>query len=325
MPTKLHAGTWLSITQVTAHIFTNMQTRHWIFTLNNWTQEDDDALKALGPEVTYLVYGYETSETGTPHLQGYVVFPRVKRFNEARSLLPGTPHLEAKRGSPAQAAEYCKKDGVFQEFGVCPQGRVGVSQFDGFIEWVLSRQGELGYVPGDREIARQFPHLWLRHERKLRSLAQHLSPPPALMEPPELQEWQVALRDVLVAQPPDDRTILFYVDAEGGRGKSFFQKYMVTFHSDDVQILGLGKREDIAFAIDETKTVFLFNVPRGSMEYLNYSILEQIKDRMIFSSKYESGTKIIRANPHVVVFANEFPDMTKLTLDRYSVINMVNL
>lgn len=294
-----------------------MQTRHWIFTINNWTTDDDEALKALGPNVSYLVYGYETGSNGTPHLQGYIVFPRVKRLSEAKSMLPNNPHLEPKRGSPEQAALYCKKDGVFQEFGSCPSGRLGCSQFDDFIKWVVQKQGDTGSVPSEREIAREFPLLWLRNERKLRALAMHLTPPVKMMDDADLYPWQITLRDVLVAQPPDDRSILFYVDPSGGSGKSFFQRYMLTYQSDITQLLSLGKRDDIAHAIDPTKSVFLFNIPRQGMEFLNYNILEQLKDRVVFSPKYDSGTKFITSNPHVVVFSNEDPDMEKLTADRY--------
>jgi hypothetical protein len=326
VPTKLRADMKLSasITQKVSHNFHKAkikmpQTRHWCFTLNNWTAADDDKLKALGPTISYLVYGYETSESGTPHLQGYAVFPNVKRFSEAQDLLPVGCHLEAKRGSPEQAADYCKKDGVFTEFGSRPLGRRGCTQFDYFVEWVVSRTNELGSVPSEREIANKFPKLWLRNERKLRHLAVHLTPPPALMDGATLRCWQRNLRDALVADPKDDRSIMFIVDQEGGKGKSFFQRYMMTYHPSETQLMSIGKRDDVAHAIDQSKSIFLFNIPRGGIEYLNYTILEQIKDRVVFSPKYDSGTKVLMRNPHVVVFCNEIPDLTKMTEDRYDI------
>lgn len=301
-----------------------MQTRHWCFTLNNWQAADDDALKLLGPTLSYLVYGYETSASGTKHFQGYAVFPKILRLSEAKSKLPGSPHLEPKRGSPKQASDYCKKDGVFQEFGICPQGAKGCSSFDSFVEWIMSYESEHKHVPSEREIARQFPALWLRNERKLRSLAIHLAPPVALMESPDLKPWQIQLRDVLVVEPEDDRSIMFCVDPEGGKGKSFFQRYMLTKHPAETQLLSIGKREDVAHAIDPTKSIFLFNIPRGGMQFLSYPILEQIKDRVVFSPKYDSGTKVLSSNPHICIFCNEFPDLEKMTQDRYHVIDMAN-
>lgn len=301
-----------------------MQTRHWTFTINNWTTDHDEELKRKGEagEFTYLVYGYETAASGTPHLQGYVVFKVRKRLSTAKALLPGNPHMEPKRGTPKQASDYCKKDGVFQEFGLCPTGNRGSSSFDDFIEWVLSYESQHQHVPSEREIARKFPTLWLRNERKLRQLAIHLAPEPQLMGDVTLRNWQKELRDILLSAAPDNRTILFFVDEEGGSGKSFFQRYMMTYHPNDVQVLSVGKRDDVAHAIDATKSVFLFNIPRKGMEFLNYTILEQLKDRIVFSPKYDSGTKILHTDPHVVVFCNEMPDLEKMTGDRYAINDM---
>jgi len=89
-----------------------------------------------------------------------------------------------------------------------------------------------------------------------------------------------------------------------------------------VQVLKIGKRDDLAYAIDETKRVFLFDVPREQMQYLQYSILEMLKDRMIFSPKYESGMKILPVSVQVIVFSNEQPNEEALTHDRYEIINV---
>jgi hypothetical protein len=74
--------------------------------------------------------------------------------------------------------------------------------------------------------------------------------------------------------------------------------------------------------VDVGKKVYLFNVPRGSMEFLNYGFLEMLKDRMILSPKYESCMKLLEYTPHVVVFANEHPDMSKMSADRYNITEL---
>lgn len=128
------------------------------------------------------------------------------------------------------------------------------------------------------------------------------------------------LHDVLLVPPPDDRSILFYVDPDGGKGKTWFQRYMVSKFPAKVQILSVGKRDDIAHALDVTKSIFLFNIPRKQMEYIQYSVFEMIKDRMIFSPKYDSTMKTLNHNPHVVVFSNEEPDLERLTEDRFTIV-----
>jgi hypothetical protein len=133
--------------------------------------------------------------------------------------------------------------------------------------------------------------------------------------------WQQSLEEILSEPSANDRTVHFCVDSTGGQGKSWFQWYMSSKYPD-VQLLGPGKCEDIAHTIDPEKRVFLMNVPRGQMEFLNYSVLEQIKDRHVFSPKYESQMKVIRFPTHFVVFCNEHPDMNKMSADRYEVVQM---
>jgi len=296
-----------------------MNTKHWVFTLNNWTAADEDKLIALAPFVDYLVFGYEVGESGTPHLQGYVVFKTVKRLANVKAEVGARAHCEGKRGSSEAASTYCKKDGLYKEFGVLPKQGSG-GQFATFVEWIMSESGGKGSVPSDRAIAQAYPALWVRYGRKLSELARHHCPLPVLVTNTRLTEWQRNLEQSLKDDPPDDRSIIFYVDAIGGCGKSYFQRYMISKYPEKVQLLGVGKRDDVAHAVDVHASIFLFNVPRGGMDYMNYNTLEMIKDRMVFSPKYDSQIKILDKNPHVIVFCNEEPDTSKMTPDRFIVI-----
>jgi len=92
-----------------------------VFTLNNYTDEDVEVLTKLCKDeelVSYAVFGYEICpKTGTPHLQGYINFKQKYRFAGVVKLIPGKPHIEARKYSSKQAADYCKKEGNFKEFG----------------------------------------------------------------------------------------------------------------------------------------------------------------------------------------------------------------
>lgn len=298
-----------------------VQTRHWCFTLNNYTADEDDSLRAIiasGLYTDYGVLGYEQGEGGTPHIQGYVVFCTKKRMQEAKNILGQRCHLEAKRGSSQQAADYCRKDGLYVEHGALPAGPGRKSLVDEFKVWIMQHYEDHGVAPTMRDVAASSFHSLLLQRRNLSDYITAVLPQPRLMEGEQgLKPWQEALAETLEIDPPDDRMILFYVDEAGGQGKSWFQRYFVSKYPDVTQVLGVGKRDDIAHSIDESKRVFLFNVPRGGMEFMQYTILEQLKDRMVFSPKYGSRMKILNHNPHVVVFCNEEPDMSKMTADRY--------
>lgn len=97
-----------------------MQSKYWVWTLNNYTDDEQQHLRDLGghEDVSYIVFGREIgAEGGTPHLQGYTEFRRRLRLNQVKGLLGDRLHLERRRGSGQQARNYSIKDGDFEEFG----------------------------------------------------------------------------------------------------------------------------------------------------------------------------------------------------------------
>lgn len=55
--------------------------KRWCFTINNWTDADEQRLRGLEDDCEYLVCGREKgSGRGTAHLQGYVNFKRRCEF-----------------------------------------------------------------------------------------------------------------------------------------------------------------------------------------------------------------------------------------------------
>ena len=67
----------------------------------------------------YLVIGKEIGESGTPHLQGYVVFDQPVRLNALKRISPRA-HFEIAKGTTEQNRTYCTKDNDFAESGVIP-------------------------------------------------------------------------------------------------------------------------------------------------------------------------------------------------------------
>ncbi|AKV62292.1 putative replication initiation protein [Calanoida sp. copepod associated circular virus] len=95
--------------------------KHWCFTLNNYTPEEESSIKLV--DAVYLVYGRERGESDTPHLQGFVSFDKRRTLRQVKELLSDRVHLESAKGTPRQASEYCKKDGDYYEVGILPGGR----------------------------------------------------------------------------------------------------------------------------------------------------------------------------------------------------------
>ncbi|AHH31481.1 replication-associated protein [Dragonfly larvae associated circular virus-9] len=91
------------------------QVKRWCFTLNNYTEEEyKEIVEKI--EWTYIIIGREVGEEGTPHLQGYIELKKKSSLNQIKKVNQKI-HWEQLRGKPFQAADYCKKENNFQEWG----------------------------------------------------------------------------------------------------------------------------------------------------------------------------------------------------------------
>lgn len=94
--------------------------RAFVFTINNYTDDDADAVKALASECKYVIAGFEVGEQGTPHIQGYVYFDSARTFKSVSKKIPRA-HLDKARGSPVANKDYCGKDkAILIEHGELP-------------------------------------------------------------------------------------------------------------------------------------------------------------------------------------------------------------
>ena len=99
------------------------RSRNYVFTINNYTDETIEVLRALGAQAStrYLVFGREVATTGTPHLQGYVEFNAGASMATTTRRLGGRAFVAARMGTALQASEYAKKDGDYEEQGILSQ------------------------------------------------------------------------------------------------------------------------------------------------------------------------------------------------------------
>lgn len=143
-----------------------IRSRGWCFTINNYSHEEVLHLRdQVREDSEYLVFGRETGESGTPHLQGFIRFKNPLSLRRVKDLLPRA-HLEIQRGTPYQASIYCKKDGDYEEYGETPKkpGSTQKEQWKLVVQW--SESGEL------ERIREEFPHVYFLHQRRIRELRQ---------------------------------------------------------------------------------------------------------------------------------------------------------
>jgi len=292
-----------------------MAARRWVFTLNNYSDDEVIALRlALSDsvKVRYAVFGFESAgSTSTAHLQGYCCLGKPSRLGGVKKIVGLRAHCEVAKGNEQQNYDYCTKEGNFEEFGqrAAPGKR---SDLEEFKEAVKSGVVDLKRLREEHSsVAARYPRFVLEY------VNDHLPKPEVTSYP--LRPWQADLNQRLLLAP-DHREIIFVVDYEGNKGKSWFAQYYMSLH-DNAFLLRPMKHADMAYALPATLRVLFLDCTRKQVEYLPYTLLEELKDGRVFSSKYESRVKTY-GPMHVVVLMNQDPDYTALSEDRYHIINL---
>lgn len=135
---------------------------------------------------------------------------------------------------------------------------------------------------------------------------------------PYLWQQQVLER---IHQGQGDRRIMWVADTAGGWGKTTLAKHLC---GDLGGVLVTGRAADIKYAVAihlrrrGSLRLCVFHFTRTQEEFVSYQAIEEVKDGLFFTSKYESGMCIFDS-PFILVLANFHPDRSKLTGDRWDV------
>lgn len=144
-----------------------MQNRRWVFTLNNFTEEELIYIHGWYEgldSIKYLVFQHECGENGTHHLQGYVVFRRNQRLPAVRALL-ARGHWEPARGSHEQCVDYSTK-GDTRVAGPWISGEHGHQGARSDLRGAVECLRDVGI----RGVAEQHPATYVRYWRGLAEL-----------------------------------------------------------------------------------------------------------------------------------------------------------
>ena len=143
----------------------------------------------------------------------------------------------------------------------------------------------------------------------------------------ELRVWQ---QDAMkYFETPTERQVIWIRGNNGNEGKTWFQNYVQTFFGyHRVCRLDLRIKHGNVCNVLKKRTlgtidIFLFNDSRSvSGEELDlYRILEDIKDGQATTSKYDNDNIRFKTPNTVMVFSNHYPDLKKLSKDRWILLH----
>lgn len=132
--------------------------------------------------------------------------------------------------------------------------------------------------------------------------------------------WQIQIMDI-IKNKPDKRTIHWFWEPNGNIGKSELCRYLCIKHD---AIICSGTAKDMKYMCATAKKkpkIIIFDVPRSCLEYISYTGIEEIKNGVFCSSKYESSMCVMN-RPHIIIFANEPPLLSKMSQDRWNVVHI---
>lgn len=300
-----------------------LRAREWFFTLNNYTQDDvnffEHVLETQKDKVRFVCFQQEKGEkTGTPHLQGVIVFWNPQQRNGWWKKNCN----RARREVVISNVQYC--------VNYCTKKETRIIETQPYIGGEIPQQGartDLTQILEDikeghtlKEISEKYPGDWMRYYRGIKELYELHAPRVEYdiqKDEPNFEgykDWQEKLLEI-IKDMPDDRKIHIVLDIKGGQGKSTFVKHLVSQH--DAVMLN-GKKADMLHAYTGQPVVCI-DLSRTQADYICYDGIEQLKNGLIFKTKYESRMCVYK-KPHVIIMTNKLLDSEAMSHDRYDYI-----
>lgn len=268
-------------------------------------------------KVQYIISGRERCpDTRRWHWQTYIQFKTQMTFNQVKTLFDDdTIHIERQRARHQEdPIQYCKKDGDWLEWGTPKQQgeRTDIPSMAEMEEYKTIEELEQVLNPTTYcRMKRAITEMWNNaQDRKIRRIHEEEA------KEAELRPWQ---RWILDNIPESRRKITWIWDDSGNTGKSYLAEHMqLTMNALVTQTTHM---QNIAYAYNRHEYV-VFDLARAEWDP-NYTTIEAFTNRTIFSGKYESTSKPCISK--VIVFSNSPPDESKLSRDRWNIINVKDI
>jgi len=303
-------------------------------TLNNFTQAELAHLRAVSSgtdtKIKYITWNEEVGQEGTPHLQIYAqAFTKLSVVAWHKALGARIANIQPAE-HPERALKYCQgfkhnpetdeyepKPGSspMEEYGTPPsQGQGSRTDLHTARDDVMKRSLAEVMLEGDHIQAIATHYTFFKdldlHAQADRAYKQAKDEHNTFMAKRQALPWEAKLHEI-VNKPPCTRSIHWFVDTIGETGKTINAKSLY-FNHNAFYCTG-GKSADIAHAY-QYQPVVVFNLvasqDKDTSVYL-YKVLEEFKDGIFSSGKYQSMVKAFPI-PHVIVMSNEHPDTAKM-------------
>ncbi|CAJ85967.1 replication protein [Malvastrum yellow mosaic alphasatellite] len=290
----------------------SLKSTFWCFTVFFTASFAPDLVPLFeNTHVSYACWQEEESPTTRRrHLQGYLQLKGERTLNQVKSIFGDLkPHLEKQRARKTdEACDYCMKEetrvsGPYEFGDYCPSGS-------------HKRRQRESVIRSPVRMAEENPSLFRRVKAKIAEEDFHKTT--REIEILNLKSWQLRL-NTLLERAPDDRTIFWVYGPTGGEGKSTFARDL--YRSGTWFYTRGGSADNVSYQyIGQLGNNIVFDIPRDKKDYLQYSLIEMFKDRLIVSNKYEPLMAPLINCIHVVVMSNFMPDFEKISQDRVHVI-----
>jgi len=133
-----------------------------------------------------------------------------------------------------------------------------------------------------------------------------------------LSQWQFKVLKKTMQQGP--RTILWVVDPEGNRGKSFLATFMSAVYGFSY-LDGLIPSRDMAALMPHDTEGIVYDVSRAAVKNFHYAAAESLKNGLIVSGKYRGKTVNLKST-RTVVFSNSYPETGMMSMDRWEIVTL---
>lgn len=252
--------------------------------------------------VTFSIWQVEKApSTNKLHIQGYLELDTPQTYKWIHKHLCKHATLFESKGTSAQNIKYCSKEEsralpYTHRYGE-PKEMGKRNDFTDFMEDVMED-------PYQDNLNEKYPALFGRYsiwanktieDAKFKYAVKHMDNP-VEKSPNDFQKEVLEI----INQEPDKRKIYIYVDYQQGIGKSTLTEYLI-LKKGAVSLM--GSRADMAYAWKGEKIVIV-DQGKESETPISWQALEEIKNGMICSTKYESRMKVYK-KPHVLVFMNK--------------------